>query len=81
MNDTAEPRHFPPGTGTTYKLGQMTMTFTTTAEHNQGGYTLCEAVEPPDSGASLHRHPTYDETFIICEGNYEFQLDKEMVRL
>ncbi len=81
MNDTAPPRHFPPGTGTTYKLGQMTMTFTTTAEHNQGGYTLCEAIEPPQSGASLHRHPTYDETFIICEENDEFQLDKEMLRL
>jgi mannose-6-phosphate isomerase-like protein (cupin superfamily) len=59
----------------------MSMTFTTTAEHNQGSYTLCEAIEPPQSGASLHRHPTYDETFIICEGNYDFQLDEEMLRL
>lgn len=81
MSDTVQPRHFPPGTGTVYKLGRMTMTFTTTAEHNAGGYTLCEAIEPPQSGASLHRHPTYDETFIICEGNYDFQLDQEMLRL
>lgn len=81
MNKTVEPRHFPPGTGKTYKLGQMTMTFTTKAEHNQGGYTLCEAVEPPQSGVSLHRHPTYDETFIICEGSYAFQLDKAMLTL
>jgi hypothetical protein len=59
----------------------MTMTFTTTAEHNRGGYTLCEAVEPPQSGAALHRHPTYDETFIICEGHYDFQLDGKMLKL
>ena len=81
MDDTVEPRHFPPGTGTTYKLGQMTMTFTTAAEHNQGGYTLCDAVVPPQSGASLHRHPTYDETFIICEGHYDFRLDGKLLKL
>jgi mannose-6-phosphate isomerase-like protein (cupin superfamily) len=59
----------------------MSMTFTATAEHNSGGYTLCETIEPPQSGASLHRHPTYDETFNICKGNHEFRFDKEMLRL
>ena len=81
MNNPALPRHFPPGEGTVYKIGQMTMTFTATAEHNLGGYTLCEAIEPPQSGASLHRHPTYDEAFIICEGNYDFQLGEKRLTL
>lgn len=81
MNNPAQPRHFPPGEGAVYKIGQMTMTFTTTAEHNLSSYTLCEAIEPPQSGASLHRHPTYDETFIICEGHYDFQLDTKLLKL
>jgi mannose-6-phosphate isomerase-like protein (cupin superfamily) len=59
----------------------MTMIFTTTADQNNGAYTLCEAIEPPQSGAALHRHPSYDETFIICERNYDFQLDRQKLKL
>ncbi len=59
----------------------MTLTFKTSAEHNAGRYTLCEAIEPPGSGAGLHRHATYDETFVICDGHYEFQLDDKMLSL
>ena len=81
MNNHVQPQHFPRGEGRVYKIGRMTMTFTTTAEHNRGGYTLCEAIEPPQSGAALHRHPTYDETFIICEGRYDFQLNDRMLKL
>ena len=35
----------------------------------------------PASGAGHHRHPTYDETFIICEGHYDFQLGEKMLKL
>ncbi|MEO6030361.1 MAG: cupin domain-containing protein, partial [Burkholderiaceae bacterium] len=79
MNNAVQPRHFPPGDGRVYQIGRMTLTFKTTVEHSS--YTLCEAIEPPRSGAGLHRHPTYDETFIICEGHYEFQLDGKMLSL
>ena len=81
MKSEVLPRHFLPGEGTTYKLGRMTMTFKTTAEQGWNAYTVCEAIEPPESGAGLHRHPTYDETFIICEGHYVFQLDDRMLDL
>jgi mannose-6-phosphate isomerase-like protein (cupin superfamily) len=77
----AQPKHFSPGDGTTYKLGRITLTFKTTAADNAGAYTLCEALEPPDSGAGLHRHATYDETHIICEGHYECQLGDAMLTL
>ncbi|MFO1414290.1 MAG: cupin domain-containing protein [Burkholderiales bacterium] len=59
----------------------MTMTFKTTAEGSWNAYTVCEAVEPPESGAGYHRHPTYDETFIICEGRYDFRLDGNLLQL
>jgi len=81
MNTAVQPRHFLPGEGRTYKLGRMTITFKTSAEDNAGAYTLCEAIEPPDSGAGLHRHPTYDETFIICEGHYEFHVGTRTLKL
>jgi mannose-6-phosphate isomerase-like protein (cupin superfamily) len=75
------PTHFKPGEGTTYKLGRMSMTFKTTSDESWNAYTVCEAIEPPESGAGYHRHPTYDETFIICEGQYDFRLDGELLQL
>lgn len=72
---------FAPGEGKSYKLGRMTMTFKTTASGDWNAYTVCEAIEPPESGAGYHRHATYDETFIICEGRYDFRLDGELLKL
>jgi len=74
---SVEPRHFLPGDGKTFKRGQLTMTFKTGAADTAGAFTLCEAVEPPDAGAGLHRHQSYDETFIICEGRYEFRIGQK----
>jgi mannose-6-phosphate isomerase-like protein (cupin superfamily) len=70
----AQARHIRAGDGKTYQVGRITLTFKATAADTGGAYTLCEAIEPPDSAAGLHRHPTYDETHIICEGRYECQL-------
>ena len=81
MDSTLQPRHFQPGEGTSYKLGRMTMTFKTTAAPDWNAYTVCEAIEPPESGACYHRHPTYDETFIIVEGQYDFRLDGKLLKL
>ena len=81
MPIAAPPRHFLPGAGKTYTLGRVTLTFKTTAADNAGAYTLCEAIEPPQSGAGLHRHPTYDETHIICEGHYQCQLGDRLIEL
>jgi mannose-6-phosphate isomerase-like protein (cupin superfamily) len=69
-----QARHYRSGDGTTYQLGRITLTFKTSAAETGGAYTLCEAIEPPGASAGLHRHPTYDETHIICEGHYECRL-------
>ena len=81
MQDTLQPRHFQPGEGKTYQVGRMTMTFKTTATAGWNAYTVCEAIEPPASGAGFHRHPSYDETFIIVEGRYDFRLGDEWLKL
>ncbi len=81
MSSTVQPKHFSRGEGKTYKLGRITLTFKTAAADNAGAYTLCETIEPPASGAGLHRHSSYDETHIICEGYFECQLGEQMLRL
>ena len=81
MTMVAQPRHFGPGEGKTYKLGRITLTFKTGAADTAGAYTLCEAIEPPGSGAGLHRHATYDETHIICAGRYQCRLGDETLSL
>ncbi len=77
----ALPRHFRSGEGKSYRLGQITLTFKTSASDTGGSYTLCEAIEPPGSGAGLHRHATYDETHIICAGQYDCQFGHTELRL
>jgi mannose-6-phosphate isomerase-like protein (cupin superfamily) len=74
-------RHLSPGEGKAYKLGRMTLTFKAGAADTAGAYTLCEAIEPPGSGAGLHRHASYHETHIICAGRYEFRLGDTMLAL
>ena len=81
MNIAPKPKHFQPGEGTTHRIGRMSMTFKTTAADGWNAYTVCEAIEPPESGAGYHRHATYDETFIICEGHYDFRLDGALLKL
>lgn len=81
MKSAVLPKHFPSGESKSFKVGRMTMTFKTTACEDWNSYTVCEAIEPPESGAGYHRHPTYDETFIICEGRYDFRLDDKLLKL
>src|SRR6476646_1446579 len=68
------PRYFPLGEGKSYQLGRIKLTFKTSAIDSSNAYTLCEAIEPPEAGAGLHRHASYDETHIVCEGQYEARL-------
>ena len=75
--DDAEPMHLSSGAGTIYTLGRLTLIVKTTGT----AYTLCEAIEPAGWSAALHRHATYDETHIICEGCYECQLGEQRLTL
>ena len=81
MFNPMQPTHFQPGEGKIFKIGRMSMTFKSTAGGSWNAYTVCEALEPPESGAGYHRHSTYDETFIICEGHYDFRLGEKMLKL
>jgi mannose-6-phosphate isomerase-like protein (cupin superfamily) len=78
---TAMPKHFRAGEGRIYQLGRITLAFKAGAADTGGAYTLCEAVEPPEAGAGLHRHASYDETHIVCEGRYQARLGDETLAL
>ena len=76
-----QAQHVRPGEGKSYQLGRITLTFKTSTPETGGAYTLCEAIEPPGAAAGLHRHPTYDEMHIICEGHYECRLGDATLKL
>lgn len=76
---TAQAGHFKPGEGRRYTLGRIALTFK--PADSGGAYALVEAIEPPGSGAGLHRHPTYDEMHIIVAGAYECRLGDETLSL
>jgi quercetin dioxygenase-like cupin family protein len=63
--------------GATYTLGRMTLAFKNPKGESEAAFSVVEALEPTGSGAGCHRHPSYDETFMIIEGHYEFQLGDE----
>ena len=46
-----------------------------TAAQNPGGVAVQFADMPVGTGAPFHRHPSFDEIFIVLEGAVEFQAD------
>jgi quercetin dioxygenase-like cupin family protein len=67
------------GEGRSYQMGRITLTF---KSGDDAGYSICETVNHPGgTGASLHRHSSYQETHIVIEGEYEFQVRDQIVRL
>ncbi|CAN7420093.1 cupin domain-containing protein [Phyllobacterium sp. LjRoot231] len=76
---TDDPAYLNRGEGRTYQMGRITLSFKASED---AGYSICETVDAPGgTGASLHRHPTYQETHIVMEGEYEFQIGDQIVRL
>ena len=50
-----------------------TITIKVPSEMTMGMYSISEDVTPPGGGAPLHKHTREQETFIVMEGEYEFQ--------
>ena len=63
--------------GAVYQVGRITLAF----KECHGDYSITESLEPPGAGASLHRHPSFVETFIVCEGRYEFEVASQRFTL
>ena len=70
-----EAKLFGPDAGRVRRIGRMTFFDKMNAEDTQGAYTVMEALVPPDSGAGLHRHWSYDESALIIAGRFECYVD------
>ena len=74
MNEPAAPRHFPPMAGQSYGLGPMTLVFKPCEAEVEGAYSMIESVEPPGASVDVHRHPSWQETFVILDGRFDFSV-------
>jgi mannose-6-phosphate isomerase-like protein (cupin superfamily) len=75
MSNTKTLQIFRAGKGKAYQMGRMSLAFKRTDDEDEGSYSLLETTETPGTGAGVHRHPGYQETFIICEGRFQFEVD------
>ena len=48
------------------------------AAQNPGGVAVQMGEMPVGSGPPFHRHPSFDEVFIVLEGTLEFQVNDEV---
>jgi quercetin dioxygenase-like cupin family protein len=72
---------FPSMGGKTYQLGQLTLAFKRNDDDGEGAYSLLETLEPPGASVALHRHPNWQETFIILGGRFDFEAAGERYSL
>ena len=74
MKDSARPLHFPPLAGSMYELGPMKLAFKPCETEVDGAYSVIESIEPPGASVDLHRHPSWQETFVVLEGHFDFEV-------
>jgi quercetin dioxygenase-like cupin family protein len=73
ISDAKRARHLRSMEGTTYQLGRLTLAFKHSEGEGVGSYSIFESIEPPGAGVDLHRHPAWQETFIVLEGRFDFE--------
>ena len=60
--------------GQSYQLGPMTLAFKPSEAEVDGVYSMIESMEPPGASVALHRHPSWQETFVVLEGHFDFDV-------
>jgi quercetin dioxygenase-like cupin family protein len=61
--------------GKRYQLRGLTLSFKRVETEDEGAYSLFELLEPPGASVDLHRHPAFQETFVVLQGRFEFEVD------
>lgn len=77
MSETKRLQHFRSMEGKTYHLGQLTLAFKRNEGEGEGSYSMFESTELPGACVTLHRHPSFQETFIVLAGRFDFQVVDE----
>lgn len=77
MSDLERARYFGNMDGQAYQLGPMQLAFKRREGQPDGAYSLIESLEPPGASVALHRHAAWQETFVVIEGRFDFQVADE----
>jgi quercetin dioxygenase-like cupin family protein len=77
MSETKGLQHFRSMEGMSYQLGPAKLAFKRREGEKEGGYSIFELMEAPGARVALHRHPSFQETFVVLEGHFEFQIDDQ----
>jgi len=72
MSETKRTQHFRSMEGKAYQLGPLKMAFKRSDAEGEGSYSMFESIEPPGASVALHRHPSWQETFIVLDGRFDF---------
>jgi quercetin dioxygenase-like cupin family protein len=77
-----EVAHIPPGEGARplWVLGEL-VTYKVLSHRTGGAYALFEVATHPGAGPPPHIHHREDESFYVLEGDYEFLLGGETMRV
>jgi mannose-6-phosphate isomerase-like protein (cupin superfamily) len=70
-----------PGDGRAPALGRIDIIFKVTGERAAGAYTFSEQTLAPGAGPTAHLHQRHEELFYIVEGEFEFRLGDELLRV
>ena len=74
--------HLPPGEGerSLWVMGIL-VTYKIPSHRTGGAYSLFEVATPPASGPPPHIHHREDESFYVLEGEFEFLMGREPLRV
>jgi quercetin dioxygenase-like cupin family protein len=77
MSDTKHLQHFGTMAGKAYELGALKLAFKRRDGEDEGSYSMFESLEQPGASVDLHRHDRWQETFIVLEGRFDFDVAGE----
>jgi quercetin dioxygenase-like cupin family protein len=78
MSQTNRLQHFRSMEGKSYQLGQVHLAFKRGDDEGDGTYSLFESTEAPGARVAMHRHPSFQETFMVLDGRFDFQVDDQL---
>ena len=81
QTETKKLMPVPPGGGRKIQVIGHEITIKLACSETDGGYFVFEAVTPPGAGMALHVHRHEDEFFRVLEGEFEFQLDRQIQKV
>ena len=52
----------------------MTLAFKPSEVEVEALYSMIESIEPAGASVDVHRHPSWQETFVVLEGRFDFEV-------